>query len=63
MRHHAVNSALQKQQCSGESEEKRGANRLISRQCEALDCATDEHFSFDRRCAAGEASVQVGTKT
>ena len=61
MRHHAVNSALQRQQCSGDSDEKQGANGPIGRKCEALDWATDEHSSFHRGCASGGASVQVGT--
>jgi hypothetical protein len=59
MRHHAVNSALQRQQWSGDSDEKQGANGPISRKCEALDWATDEHSSFDRGCSSGGASVQV----
>ena len=61
MRHHAVNSALQRQQWSGDSDEKQGANGPIGQKCEALDWATDEHSSFDRECSSGGASVQVGT--
>jgi hypothetical protein len=61
MRHHAVNSALQKQQWSGDSDEKQGVNGPIGRKCEALDWATDEHSSSPRGCASGGASVQVGT--
>jgi hypothetical protein len=61
MRHHAVNSALQRQQWSGDSDKKQGANGPVSRKCEALDWVTDEQSSFHRGCASGGASVQVGT--
>jgi hypothetical protein len=61
MRHHAVDSTLQRQQWSGDSDEKQGANGPISRKREVLNWATDEQSSFRHGCASGGASVQVGT--